>query len=274
MFLLNQGLPEHAALFMQAVNRPLRFLLRMTATGFSRPMGATSHKRLLSALSLCCFYALGGCVSGSVAQPGAAVVQPSVALGQAGYTLSVDRNYVLRPSDKISVVVFREKDLSVESVPISAEGRISLPLVGGIDAAGMTIAEVESSIEQILGARYLRNPDVSVNIVEYVSHRVTVEGAVENPGLFTFLPGTRLSGGISMAQGLTRVSDIREVAVFRQTGQGMQVAKFDYAAVRSGAMLDPVLYPGDRIVVGTDTMSQLWQDVLKALPALGIFTRI
>mgnify|MGYP007056299579 FL=1 len=53
----------------------------------------------------------------------------------------------------------------------------------------------------------------------------------------------------------------------------MAVAKFDYAQVRAGTMIDPVLAPGDRVVVGTSGLSQLWQDFLKAVPAFALFTR-
>lgn len=242
-------------------------------TGFSRLMGTASHTRLLAGLLVCSF-ALTGCASTPVASPGPVVVQPVSSLGQSGYSATVGSDYTLRPADKISVIVFREDNLSLSEVPISADGRISMPLVGSLEVAGMTIPEVEATIEQILGARYLRDPDVAVNIVAYDSHMLTVEGAVEGSGVFPFLPGTRLSGGISMAQGLSRVSDINEVAIFRQTDDGMQVAKFDYAAVRSGTMLDPVLYPGDRIVVGTNNLSQFWQDLLKSLPAFGLFTNL
>jgi polysaccharide biosynthesis/export protein len=49
------------------------------------------------------------------------------------------------------------------------------------------------------------------------------------------------------------------------------VAKFDYAAVRQGAMLDPVLQPGDRVVMGTDGLSVFWADLLQALPVFGVF---
>jgi polysaccharide export outer membrane protein len=100
-----------------------------------------------------------------------------------------------------------------------------------------------------------------------------VEGAVTESGVFEFTPGTRLSGGIALAKGPTRVADVREVAIFREGPSGTLIAKFDYAQVRAGGMMDPVLQPGDRIVVGTDNLSQTWQDILRALPAFGIFSQ-
>ena len=64
------------------------------------------------------------------------------------------------------------------------------------------------------------------------------------------------------------------MAIFREAPQGLTVAKFDYRAVQQGTMIDPVLQPGDRVVVGTSGLSQFWQDVLKTLPAFAIFTNL
>jgi polysaccharide export outer membrane protein len=100
---------------------------------------------------------------------------------------------------------------------------------------------------------------------------VTVEGAVEKPGVYSFQPGARLSSAIALASGPRRTAKSDQVAVFRESPQGVMIAKFDYAAVRQGTMLDPVLQPGDRVVIGTDGLSVFWEDLLKALPAFGVF---
>lgn len=222
------------------------------------------------AVSMC----LAACSAGLDFEPGPAVSDPEVSLGQAGYSSEAPASYVLRPTDVIRINVFREEGLSVDAVALSASGEVSVPLVGSLVAAGMTPLQLETRIESLLEQRFLRDPDVSVNVVDYASHQVTVEGAVMTPGMFKFRPGTRLSGAISMARGATRVADINQIAVFRQTPQGMEVAKFDYQAVSSGRMLDPVLQPDDRVVVGTNSLSEFWQDVLKALPAFALFTQI
>ncbi len=217
--------------------------------------------------------ACAGCAASSPIMPGVANSLPDAAMGQNDYISAVGTSYLLRPADKLSVTVFREEELSLPEVVISAEGRISAPLVGAVQAAGMTVEQLETRLEQMYDARYLRSPDVAVNVLEYASHVVTVEGSVEKPGLYTFRPGTRLTGGIALAAGPTRVANVRQVAVFRQTPEGTLIAKFDYAQVRAGSMLDPVLQPGDRVVVGTDNLSQTWQDFLRALPAFGLFTQ-
>jgi polysaccharide export outer membrane protein len=243
-----------------------RIMLQFLSQGAQRRLRA---RLALPMIALAC----AGCAAQAPIEPGIANIAPNGSMGQSEYIATVGASYLLRPADKVSVTVFREAELSLPEVVISAEGRISVPLVGPIQAAGMTVEQLETRIEELYDARYLRSPDVAVNVVDYGSHVVTVEGSVTESGLFNFRPGTRLSGGIALAKGPTRVADVREVAVFRQSGSGILIAKFDYAQVRAGGMMDPVLQPGDRIVVGTDNLSQTWQDFLRALPAFGMFAQ-
>ena len=227
--------------------------------------------RIALPLAACCV--LAACASSQPIEPGL-LPDPPQAMDAAPVITASQAEYVLRPADIIKVDVFREEDLSLPSVAIAADGRVSFPLLGPVSVAGMTAGGLEGLLERELGARYLRNPDVSVNVLDYASHKVTVEGAVEEPGIFAFQPGTRLSGGVALAKGVKRVAALEEVAIFRQAEGGTQVAKFDLAAVRAGTMADPVLQPGDRIVVGTDNLAQFWQDFLRALPAFGLFTQL
>ncbi|TIX49289.1 polysaccharide biosynthesis/export family protein [Alteraurantiacibacter aquimixticola] len=213
------------------------------------------------------------CSSGPNIGPGRAVTEPLAALNQQHFSYEAPEYYALRPSDVIDVTVFREEELSATGLQIGPDGKVSLPLIGTMDAAGLTAVQFQEAVETALGARYLRDPSVAVNVASYASHLVTVEGSVGNPGLFPFQPGTRLSGGIALAGGPERVANVEQVAVFRQTPEGMEIAKFDYGAVREGTMLDPLLMPGDRIVVGRDGLSQLYLDLLQSLPIFAVFTR-
>lgn len=217
--------------------------------------------------------ALSACASGPDPQPGLVPSEPILELGQGGYSPRLGDTYMLRPTDVISVSVFREEGLSLGSVPVSSTGDISFPLLGPIEVAGLTAAQLETRLEALLNERYLRNPEVTVNVVNYGSHRVTVEGSVAGSGVFSFPPGTRLSGGIALAGGISRIGDEENVAIFRETPDGIAVAKFDYRANQNGLVMDPVLQPGDRIVVGLDNLAQIWQDFLQILPTLGFFYR-
>ncbi|MEP5936787.1 MAG: polysaccharide biosynthesis/export family protein [Erythrobacter sp.] len=196
------------------------------------------------------------------------------ALGQENYQTKAATDYTLRAGDRLSIAVFREPDLSVDSIAIGPSGSISLPLVGQVQAGGVTSSNLALDIEARYDKAGLRRPDVSVNVVEFASHLVTVEGGVEEPGVYQFAPGAKLSSALALAKGPTRVAKLSEVVVFREVDQQMAIAKFDYQAVRQGAMIDPVLLPGDRVVVGISGLSQFWQDAIQAIPVFALFTRI
>lgn len=224
------------------------------------------------ALAIALTTSLAACGS-APARVGKVDSTPIIEDGQGSYSANEDTGYILRPSDVIAVTVFREPELSVPSVPVGSDGTISLPLIGTLKVEGMTPEQLQQELMRRLSAGTLVNPSVSVNILQFGSHLVTVEGSVEKPGMYPFRPGTRLSGALALAAGTSRVAKLDEVAIFRQMPDGMYVAKFNYAAVRAGTMLDPVIRPNDRVVIGTSSLSQLWQDFLRTVPALALFTR-
>lgn len=230
-----------------------------------------SFDRPLGLVGLAASMALAGCASTPEPVIGAASTQPRLELGQEGYSHARATTYMLRASDQITVNVFREPDLSIANVRLGVDGLVSLPMLGSIPAAGMTTKQFEQDVSRRLLAAGLRSPMVSVNIAEYASHLVTVEGAVTDPGVFNFQPGSRLSSAIAMAKGPTNVAKEEQIAVFRESADGIMIAKFDYRQVSQGTMLDPILQPGDRVVVGTDGLSVFYQGLLQALPAFGIF---
>lgn len=234
----------------------------------------TKSAKLRAGICAIAVASLGACASTPDPVIGRAVSTPRADLGQSNFSVARSTTYLLRSSDSISVNVFREPDFSLESVRIGVEGNVSLPMLGSIPAAGMTAAQFEQDVTRRLAAAGLRTPLVSVNITEYASHMVTVEGAVKDPGVYVFQPGARLSAAIAMGGGTERSAKRDQVAVFRESGDGVMVAKFDYSQISQGTMLDPVLEPGDRVVVGTDGMSVFWQDLLTALPAFGVFASV
>lgn len=214
---------------------------------------------------------LSACASAPPVEVGAVASEPVSVLGQDDYSATLDPAYVLRPSDVISITVFREPDFSVERLPIGSDGTVALPLVGTVIAAGKGAQDLSRELTWRLDEAGLKHPSVTVNVLDHASHLVTVEGGVEEPGVYPFQPGARLSSALALANGPNRVAKLREVAIFRETPDGLAVAKFDYVEVRRGAMLDPVIQPGDRVVVGISGLSQFWQDFLRAMPAFGIF---
>ena len=217
---------------------------------------------------------LAGCASLPPANVGPTVTTANADLGQTGYVAEAPKTYQLRASDEISINVFREPELSLSNVRVGIDGSVSLPLLGGHSVGGKTTHEVESELISRFIDLGLKEPRININIASYAPSLVTVEGAVEEAGVYPFEYGARLSSAIALAKGPSRVAALRQVAVFRTRSDGIWAAKFDYNEVSRGTMLDPVLEPGDRVVVGTSALSQIWQDTLRALPAFGIFTNL
>ena len=217
--------------------------------------------------------AMAGCTSTPAPTVGRASPQAISELGQTEFAQPSLHGDLLLPSDIISVTVFREPDLSVTNLAVGSDGFVSLPLIGPVKAAGMTPTDFAAEVTSRLKHGLLVSPKVSVNVDQYTSHVVTVEGGVEQPGVYAFGQGSRLSSAIALAHGTTNVAKLSQVAIFRYDAQGTSVAKFDYYAIQRGTMIDPLLKPGDRVVVGISGPAQAWQDLLKALPVFAIFTR-
>jgi polysaccharide export outer membrane protein len=236
-------------------------------------MSGSRLRKVVLAASSIPLLGVSACTRSPDSDPGLVVAEPDLEEGQAGYSIYPSESYLLRPNDVINVTVFREPDLTLNTVPVSGTGEISMPLLGPMRVTGLTASQLEGQLEEMLSARYLRFPDVTVNIVQYGSHQVTVEGAVTAPGVYNFNPGSKLSAAIALANGPSLVADPGDVAVFRQTPDGIAIAKFDYIDMQSGTMIDPVLEPGDRVVVGLNNLSQYWQDILRTLPAFAWFLR-
>jgi polysaccharide export outer membrane protein len=137
-------------------------------------------------------------------------------------------DYVLAPNDTIMVKVYQESDLDAK-VRISKDGTIVLPLLGQVSVGGKTREDAARLIRDLLAAKYLVSPQVSLDIAEYSKRRFTVLGQVQRPGTFE-LPGdetVNLLQAISMAGGYTRLGTGRGVSVQRGEGPDKRVFKLD-----------------------------------------------
>jgi len=149
---------------------------------------------------------------------------------------------------------------------VDSAGNIQLPLIGSVRAAGQTPQGLSAEIETRLATRYMQNPQVLVAIAEAASQKVTVDGAVTRPGVYTMRGRTTLLQSVAMASGPTRTADLKNVAVFRNGDQGRMVALFNLADIRSGEIEDPVLMGDDVVVVDTSRLSQTVRDIIETLP--------
>ena len=177
--------------------------------------------------------------------------------------------YTIGPLDVLDISVFQVPELT-KSVQVSDTGTINLPLIGEVQVLGKTPQQVERDLTARLGAKYLQNPQVTVYVKEYNSQQVTVEGAVQKPGVFPIKGKTSLLQIIAMANGLDPASDWT-VLVLRQNNGRRQAAKFDVDAIQKGQADDPTMQSGDIIIAGTSAIKQGWGTILKALPIAGLF---
>lgn len=144
-------------------------------------------------------------------------------------------DYVLGPGDLIEIRVFELSEMNV-TARISADGNITLPLIGAVRASGLTAFGLEQEIKTRLDERYLRDAQVSVFIKEYKSQRVSVMGGVKNPRDYELTGRTTLLQIISMAGGVTSNAG-RYIYVFRTSPEGI--------SDRIEISIDALLYQGD-----------------------------
>lgn len=179
---------------------------------------------------------------------------------------STTRPYFVGPFDRLTVDVYGIPELTQRDVQVDSEGRLSFPLAGVIDAAGMTPGEIEQSLVQRLHAAHVRDPQVTVNLKEMVSQRITIEGEVKKPGLYPVTGEMTLLRAIALSEGTTEFSKLNDVVVFRSVGEKKYAALYNLDAIRHGEYQDPDVYPGDIVMVGESRGRRLFKDLLQVVP--------
>lgn len=215
--------------------------------------------------------ALSGCARREpiVSSERLTVVQESSALpAPARQDLTAaDRPALIGPLDTIQVDVFNIPDLSRE-MQVDASGRIAMPLVGTVDARGKTAQELAATVETALRGRYVRNPEVTVNIKSSVSQVVTIDGQVVEPGLYPVTNQMTLVRAIASAKGMNEFARTEEVVILRTVEGRKMAGLYDIGAIRRGAYDDPPIYANDVIVVGDSPQRRLFRDFVSLAPLL------
>lgn len=179
---------------------------------------------------------------------------------------SVDRPYLIGPFDKLTIDVYGIEDLSKREIQADASGRISFPLIGVVEAAGKTPGQLADTIGARLRMNFVRNPQVTVNLMETGSQRVTVDGQVTEPGLYPVVGRTTLMRVIAQAKGATEFAQLRHVVIFRSVQGQKMAAVYDLAAIRNGAYDDPEIFANDLVVVGDNANRRFLKDAMQLLP--------
>jgi polysaccharide export outer membrane protein len=183
---------------------------------------------------------------------------------------ALDANYRIAPLDKLSIKVFKSDDISGDYA-VDLAGHISLPLVGEVEAANLTTAELDDRLTQLLGKKYFENPDVSVSIKESTAHVVTVDGAVGQSGQFPVNGPMTLMQAVALARGTSPDANQRRVAIFRTISGQRQAAAFDLTSIRRGEATDPPVYAGDIVIVDGSKVKAVERQLLSTIPVLTLF---
>lgn len=181
--------------------------------------------------------------------------------------------YHIGPMDVLDINVFQVPDLT-RTVQVDAAGQITLPLIGQVSVAGKTVTQVQEDIAAKLAAKYLQSPDVTVFVKEFTSQKVTVDGSVNQPGVYAISGRTTLLQAIAMARGTDRDANLKRVVIFRTINNQRMAAVFDVGLIRAGRMDDPEIFGNDVVVIDRDGAKSVLRGITGAVPIFSVFRPI
>ena len=184
----------------------------------------------------------------------------------------VAKAYLITRGDQLTLSVFDEPGLSIEKLLVDDGGNIQVPLIGEVQVAGRSPADASRMIADLLGNRYLRNPQVALNVAVN-TQEVSIEGQVTKAGVYPVSNDTTLLSAVALAQSPTRIAKLDEVVIFRTIAGQRMAARFNLERVRAGLDPDPQIKGGDVVVVGFSQAKSIYRDIIAAAPLFNVFTR-
>jgi polysaccharide biosynthesis/export protein len=182
--------------------------------------------------------------SAAAAQARAADTDSAVATNVRPWT---NDEYRLGPGDKLRVEVYREAQLS-QSLQVRPDGKITLPLVGDVAAAGKTPLELRDQLATSL-KEYVTNPVVTVIVQEATAAQVYVIGEVASPGTLVMQGPMTVLQALAQVGGLREFADRDDIRILRKTATGIRTIGFNYKKAVKGEADTMFLQPGDTVVV-------------------------
>jgi polysaccharide export outer membrane protein len=162
---------------------------------------------------------------------------------------TTDPSYVIGADDVLNVSVWKEPNIT-ETVPVRPDGKISLPLLNDVQAAGLTPMQLATDITNRL-KKYLENPQVTVIVTQINSQRYYIMGEVLRAGAYPLLPGMTILQALSGAGGFTPYAKLSDIYLLRNVGGRQMKFPFNYKDVLKGEKTDQnkVLKAGDTVIV-------------------------
>ena len=163
--------------------------------------------------------------------------------------VTADPSYVIGPMDVLDISVWKEPELS-RTVPVRTDGRISLPLLNDVQAAGLTPTQLAAHLTESL-ENFMTVPQVTVIVATMNLQRIYILGDVTRAGAYPLLPGMSVLQALSNAGGFTEFANIKKIYVLRQENEQQVKYAFNYKDVISGKRPEQnvVLKAGDTIIV-------------------------
>ena len=176
------------------------------------------------------------------AQPAAAEVASEAMQAQSG------PDYVIGPEDVLHIAVWKEGDLTA-TLPVRPDGKISLPLLNDVQAAGLTPMQLADSLTEKL-KKYVASPRVTVVVTAINSKRIYLVGEVGHPGPLPMLPSMTVLQALSSA-GMTQFANTKKIYIMRSEGGKQVKMPVNYRKLVKGEQTEQnyLLRPGDTIVV-------------------------
>jgi protein involved in polysaccharide export with SLBB domain len=200
-------------------------------------------------------FTLAQTIPGTTASPPAATSTSRAAASAPTSTggVSAPAGYILGPTDQVAIEVFGEDDLRT-SGRLNPEGNLSVPLLGSIHLAGLTLTQAVSKLTELYSRDYLVNPKINVTLLGYARRRVSILGQVNRPGIVEMpedsQEGIDLLEAIALAGGYTRIASPERITVRRHNASGDQIFKVNAKRFTKGKGGGFVVKPGDTITVG------------------------
>ncbi len=156
-------------------------------------------------------------------------------------------DYHIGPQDVVQIDVWKEPEIS-RTIPVRPDGKISLPLLNDVQAAGLTAMQLAGNIHEGL-TKYLNNPQVTVTVNQINSRRVFVTGEVARSGALPLLPSMTVLQALSSSGGFTQFAKEKGIYILRNENGKQVKHPYNYKDVLKGKKEDILLQPGDVIVV-------------------------
>src|SRR5947209_2288168 len=192
--------------------------------------------------------------SGS-SRPSTSISNPPAAVSSSGFNggASAPSGYILSPNDQVGVEVFGEEDLRTNG-RLNPEGNLSVPLLGSIHLAGLTLTQAASKLTELYGRDYLINPRVNVMLLSYAKRRFSILGQVSRPGSYEMPDaspgGIDLLEAVAVGWGYTRIAAPERITVRGHNARSDQVFKWKDMRFTKGSGGGFLIEPGDTITVG------------------------